>query len=250
MHVNGVTNMFTKIRNINWVYITPASGIAGCLVIVFGLVASASHYTRAMPYSPKNHFISELGLATASQYSFVFNICLGIGGLLLMLFTNGLGIYLRQVRLAWYASYIGMAATLSFSAIGYYTADSWTAHRNAAMVFFSGVMVSIVLFSYCVWQNKSRSMHHFITVQGFLIALIYVVVLAWPKDKLIQSVEDPANFIRPELWGLTVLEWLYCGMIGSWILAVSVDMIYVIRKANKAKGNSLAAASEPGQLNH
>jgi len=65
-----------------------------------------------------------------------------------MVFTNGLGNYLRKNKLAWYASYIGMGATLSFSAIGYYTADNWLAHRIAATVFFSGVMVSIVLFSY------------------------------------------------------------------------------------------------------
>ena len=217
-------------KNFNLHYITAASGIAGCLVITFGLFASASHYTRSMTYSPQNHFISELGLATASEYSHVFNICLGIGGLLLMTFTNGLGIYLRKNPLAWYASYIGIGATLSFSAIGYFTADSWTAHRNAAIVFFSGAMISIVLFSYCIWQSKQRRIHHFISVQGFMIALIFLIVLTWPKELLHQSVEDPANFVRPELWGLTVLEWLYCFMIGSWILTVSGDMIYVLSK--------------------
>ena len=151
--------MRLKFKRIGWNYVTPVSGIAGCLVIAFGLFASASHYTRSMAYSPQNHFISELGLATASEYSYVFNICLGIGGVLLMMFTNGLGIYLQKNPLAWYASYIGIGATLSFSAIGYFTADSWTAHRNAALVFFSGAMISIVLFSYCIWQNKQRKMH-------------------------------------------------------------------------------------------
>ncbi len=222
--------MWLKFKRIGWNYVTPVSGIAGCLVIAFGLFASASHYTRSMAYSPQNHFISELGLATASKYSFVFNICLGIGGVLLMLFTNGLGIYLRKNPLAWYASYIGIGATLSFSAIGYFTADSWTAHRNAALVFFSGAMISIVLFSYCIWQSKQRRMHHFISVQGFIIAFIFLIVLVWPKELLTQSVEDPVNFIRPELWGLTVLEWAYCFMIGSWILTVSGDIIYVLSK--------------------
>lgn len=222
--------MQINFKNFNSHYITPVSGIAGCLVIAFGLLASASHYTRSVSYSPQNHFISELGLATASEYSYVFNTCLGIGGVLLMLFTNGLGIYLRKNPIAWYASYIGIGATLSFSAIGYFTADSWVAHRNAAMVFFSGAMISIVLFSFCIWQNKQRRIHHFISVQGFLIALIFLVVLVWPKELLNQSVEDPANFVRPELWGLTVLEWIYCFMIGSWILTTSVDMINILSK--------------------
>lgn len=221
-------------KNFSLNYITPAAGIAGCFVIAFGLLASISHYTRSIAYSPQNHFISELGLATASDYSFVFNICLGIGGLLLMIFTNGLGIYLRKNRVAWYASYIGIGATLSFSAIGYFTADSWTAHRNAAFIFFTGAMISIVLFSYCIWQTKQRRMHHFISVQGFIIAFIFLTVLAWPKALLTQSVEDPSNFIRPELWGLTVLEWTYCFMIGSWILTVSGDMIYVLSKNKRS----------------
>lgn len=220
-------------KKLNPNYLTPASGILGCLIIAVGLFASASHYTRSQHYSPKNHFISELGLASASEYSFVFNICLGIGGLLLMGFANGLGNYLHKSPLAWYASYIGMLATLSFSAIGYYTADNWTAHRIAATVFFSGVMVSIVLFSYCIWKTKQRKLHHFISLQGFIVAFIYVVVLVWPKALLTQSVTDPEKFVRPELWGLTVLEWSYCLLIGSWILSVSADLIYVLsRKVN------------------
>lgn len=226
--------MRIKLNNRLLHYSTAASGIAGCAVIAFGLIASASHYTRSMPYSPQNHFISELGLATASEYSFVFNSCLGIGGLLLMMFTNGLGIFLRAHPLAWYASYIGMGATLSFSAIGYFTADSWAAHRMAAMVFFSGAMISIVLFSYCMWQNERRNMHHFISLQGFIIAILFLLALIWPKALLNQSVNDPANFVRPELWGLTVLEWMYCFMIGSWILTVSGDMIYLLRKKEAA----------------
>ncbi len=77
-------------------------------------------------------------------------------------------------------------------------------------------------------------MHHSIGMQGFIIAFIFLIVLVWPKELLTQSVEDPANFVRPELWGLTVLEWAYCLMIGSWILTVSGDMIYVLnRKKNQ-----------------
>jgi hypothetical protein len=60
-----------------------------------------------------------------------------------------------------------------------------------------------------------------------------VVVLVWPKTLLTQSVTDPEKFVRPELWGLTVLEWSYCLLIASWILSVSADLIYVLsRKVN------------------
>lgn len=204
----------------------------GCFIIALGLVASASHYTHSVHYSPKNHFISELGLASASEYAYVFNTCLGLGGILLMLFTIGLGIYLRRNSIAKYASFIGVIATLSFSAIGYFTADDWSSHRNAATLFFSGIMISIVLFSYCIWKSKERKLHYVISLLGFIIATIYFVVLLWPKDTLLQSVNHPEQFIRPELWGLTVLEWSYCLMISFWVLAVSIDMIYVLRKSD------------------
>ncbi|MBK7150069.1 MAG: hypothetical protein IPH78_15010 [Bacteroidetes bacterium] len=77
-------------------------------------------------------------------------------------------------------------------------------------------------------------MHHFISLQGFIIAILFLLALIWPKALLNQSVNDPANFVRPELWGLTVLEWMYCFMIGSWILTVSGDMIYLLRKKEAA----------------
>lgn len=220
--------MRLNFKSLNLNYVTPVAGITGCCIISYGLFESATHYTRAMAYSPKNHFISELGLADASKYAYVFNFCINTGGVLLMVFAFGLGYYLRRNLLARLAALIGMAATLSFSAIGYYTAATWTAHKNAASIFFTGAMISIVLFSYCIWNRKQRNIHHFISIQGFIIAFIYFVVLAWPKGLLTQSVNDPANFVRPDLWGLTVLEWSYCLLIGSWIMTVSLDLLYVL----------------------
>lgn len=234
MWMNQYISLPARLSRLSLRYATPLSGIAGCLVITMGLMASISNYTRHTVYSPKNHFISELGLASASEYSYVFNSCLGLGGLLLMFFTYGLGNYLHKSPLATPAMYIGMVATLSFSAVGYYTADSWTGHRNAATVFFTGVMVSIVLFSYCIYTNKQRSMHHFIAFQGFVIATIYAVVLVWPKDLLFQSVNNPQTFVRPELWGLTILEWSYCLMIGLWVFTVSADMLYALKREEAA----------------
>ena len=225
--------LLINFKNSHLTYITPASGIAACFFIAFGILASSSHYTRSTIYSPKNHFISELGLATASEYSFVFNICIGIGGVLLVIFNNGLGNYLCKSPLAWYAAYIGMGAALSFSAIGYFTADNWHAHRTVALVFFSGVMISVVLFSYCLWLNKQGKLHHFIGMLCFIITFIYFVVLFWPKVLLIQLINHPENFVRPELWGLAVLEWTYCLFIGSWILTVSADLIYILNKKEK-----------------
>ena len=234
--------MRINFRNITLNQLAPLAGLTGCAVIGFGLFASASHYIRPMVYSPRNHFISELGLAEASDFAHVFNLCLNTGGIMLLLFVYGLGSYLYKTPLAKYATFIGMTATLSFSAIGYFTADSWIAHKNAASVFFTGAMLSIALFSYCIRENKQSKIHHFISIQGFLIVFIYALVLVLPKDLLTQSVNDPEGFVRPNFWDLTVLEWTYCLLICSWIVTVSIDLLYITYHKVSASAGSVRTA--------
>jgi hypothetical protein len=222
--------MIDNYKKLDFNKITPVAGIAGCLIIGFGLIASASHYTRSIAYSPRNHFISELGLPEASTMANVFNYCVNMGGVLLMVFLYGLGNYLHKTPLARYAKGIGIIAALSFSFIGYYTADTWVAHKNVTAVFFTGAVVSISLFSYCILENKYSRIHQFISVLGFSIVIIFITALVWPKALMVQYVNQSPEFVRPDLWGLTVLEWTYCLLIGFWILSVSADMVYVLSK--------------------
>jgi hypothetical membrane protein len=156
---------------------------------------------------------------------------LKIGGLLLLVFGLALGRYLRQSKVAKFATVTSVIASLSFAAIGVFPANEWTPHMIAAGTFFTTAMLAIVLFSYCIWKNRQRHVHRFITIQGFIIAGLYILVLIWPKQLLVQYVHGSADFIRPAIWGLTVLEWGYCLLIGSWILAVSADILLVTRKS-------------------
>lgn len=216
-------------KTINFNKITPVAGTVGCLIVGFGLFASATHYIRSEDYSPINHFISELGLVKASTMANVFNHSLMTGGILLMIFVMGLGNFLGKSLSAKYATLTGMLATLSFSAIGYYTADNWIAHMIVASVFFAGAMVTIVLFSYSIWKNRQSGLHPLLSVQGAFVAVFYFVALVWPKELLIQSINDPEHFVRPAVWVLTILEWGYCLMICSWIIMVSANLVYILR---------------------
>jgi hypothetical membrane protein len=211
--------------------IAAIAGIAGCLIIGSGVLASAIHFFGSEAYSPTNHFVSELGRANASSSAHTFNLSLKIGGLLLLVFGLALGRYLRQSKVAKFATVTSVIASLSFAAIGVFPANEWTPHMIAAGTFFTTAMLAIVLFSYCIWKNRQRHLHRFITIQGFIIASLYILVLIWPKQLLVQYVHGSADFIRPAIWGLTVLEWGYCLLIGSWILAVSADILLVTRKS-------------------
>jgi len=217
-------------KNINFNNITPLAGTIGCLVVGIGLLASATHYTSPEGYSPINHFISELGLAKNSSMADVFNHSLMTGGILLMFFSIGLGNFIGKGNLAKFATITGMISTLSFSAIGYYTAETWIAHIVAASVFFAGAMITIVLFSISIWKNRQSGLHPFLSIQGMFIAALYFVALIWPKELLLQSVTDTENFVRPAIWILSILEWSYCLMICFWIIMVSANLVYITRK--------------------
>lgn len=216
-------------KDLNTNKITALAGVSGCFVVGFGLLASATHYSGKQEYSVLNHFISELGLERASSMAYVFNRSLMTGGILFMIFAMGLGNYFGKSIPAKIATATGMISTLSFSAIGYYTGDTWVAHLIVASVFFAGAMITILLFSYAMWTNRQAGFHPAICMQGLMVAAFYFVAMLWPKELLFQSINDPEHFVRPAYWVLTMLEWGYCLMVCAWILMVSANLAYIIR---------------------
>ncbi len=223
-------------------YLTPVAGVVGCLTVLFGLFESASHYTRTGCYSPKNHFISELGLAHASSLANVFDHSLMVAGLLLLFFTLGLGIFLKKNRVVKYATYIGMVATLSFSSVGYFTADKWILHKFTSIVFFTGVLLSIVLFSYEMWRHRENRLYHpFLALIAAIMTVLYFMVLFWPKATYTEYIYNPSHFVRPQVWPLTVMEWTYCLFICIWIVTVSVRLALLLRtESNESSSTNFA----------
>lgn len=220
--------LFNKELNVLNLF-TAFAGIMGCMVVGFGLYASATHYLPAEHFSPVNHFISELGLSSRSSMAYVFNKSLMTGGFLLMIFVMGVGYTLSDSRLANAATIFGFISTISFSAVGYYTGDNWIAHMSVASAFFGGAMLSVLLFSIAIIKTRQSKLHPSLGVYGFIIVAWYLVALLWPKELLFQSVYDPEHFVRPDVWILTILEWGYCFILCSWILSLSLNLLYLVR---------------------
>jgi len=213
--------------------ITAIIGVLTCATIGYGLLVSFSHYSGPGFYSPRNHFISELGTPEASPMSNVFNHCLMLGGILMLAFNFGLANFFGKGRIVKIAAFIGVIAALSFSTIGYYPADDWPHHVVAAKIFFTGAMISIGLFCYTSWQNSERGFHRYINYLGLHVAILYLIVLVWPKETLNQYVYDFRNFSRPSFWALPILEWSYCLLICFWIISISANLLY-LRHRQKA----------------
>ncbi|MDZ4844375.1 MAG: DUF998 domain-containing protein [Chitinophagales bacterium] len=204
----------------------PLAGIAGCMIVGGGIYESATHYIGSGFYSPENHFISELGLSTSTTMAHVFNRSLNIAGFLLMIFVIGLGRFLGNGYAARAGIVTGITATVSFSAVGYFTAADWLQHMIAASIFFAGAMLTVSFFVFAILHDTQKRLHRVHVLHGILIVACYFIALLWPKDLMWQMTNDPAHFVRPSIWAITLLEWGYCLLICTWICMVSLNLLY------------------------
>jgi hypothetical protein len=80
------------------------------------------------------------------------------------------------------------------------------------------------------WQNSQIGIHPVVNFLGLQIGILYLIVLAWPKETLTQYIYNIHNFSRPSFWALPILEWSYCLLICCWIISFSANLAYIQRK--------------------
>ena len=102
-------------------------GLIGCVLVQIALVIPQQGFQNreGQPYSPLNHFVSELGWLGVSEKALVFNLGLILGGLFLALFMIGLG---AQFRGFWAGctAFLGATAAIFASLIGVFpVVDHW-----------------------------------------------------------------------------------------------------------------------------
>lgn len=112
-------------------------GLAGCLVIIAAMVFTAAGYSgrKQEKYSALNHYISELGEAGISGRAWAFNYGLIVGGLLLIPFIIGFGIYLNNLW-AVLAIVSGVWAAVSCVLVGVFPMNNLNPHIKAAVSYF------------------------------------------------------------------------------------------------------------------
>ncbi len=101
---------------------------------------------RASPYSPLNHFVSELGELAVSRFAILFNASLIIGGVCFVLFMIGLAAT-RPGRLRYAYGPIGVIAGIGGAFVGVFPMDYLGAHSIAALTFFVLGLVTVLLAS-------------------------------------------------------------------------------------------------------
>ena len=209
-----------------WSY---TAGILGSVILLLGWIIPAIAYRgrNGEFFSPLNHFVSELGQTGVSRLSLLFNLCMIVGSLLLILFMAGLGLYLHKVS-AYIASSIGILAGISGILVGIFPMNHGSVHTGVAVFFFYGALLAIILFNLIVATDRTRGISKWLVLPGFVsFALFTLLIMAIRASATPTAVLDPGLGARPDIWMIAVLEWLAVLSIIAWVLSYSLFMMRV-----------------------
>ena len=202
-------------------------GLAGCLVIIAAIVFTAAGYSgrKQEKYSALNHYISELGEAGVSGRAWAFNYGLIAGGLLLIPFTIGFGIYLNNLW-AVLAIVSGVWAAVSCVLVGVFPMNNLNPHIKAAVSYFRAGLVMVFLFGVAILTQPAgqAKVTPLASVTSLLAVLAYssfLFLLRKPEEGAQTGEALDPDIIpdRPQLWILPALEWLVFVSTIVWFFA-------------------------------
>lgn len=191
-------------------------GLAGCLVIIIAMLYTAAGYSgkKQEKYSALNHFISELGEAGVSVRARVFNGGLIAGGVLLIPFIIGFGIFLHSVW-ATLAIITGVWAAVSCVLVGVFPMNNLDPHIKASVSYFRAGLAMVFLFGIAILvqpagQEKISPLASITSLISVLAYASFLFLLRKPEDSA--QTGDPLDPEvipdRPRFWILPALEWL------------------------------------------
>ena len=205
----------------------PFCGIIGPGIIALGMLLSAVTYTGAQgrPYSPLNHFVSELGEVGVAELSVTFNWGLIIGGLITIPFM----IYLAtQVKfwMRWLLGLVGVLTALFAMLVGVFPMNNIDPHTFVALTFFQLGMATCILYSLVILFSKRHPFAKWLAIPG----LLYVLTFAWftffpdliPLEGGFRPGSDDFWTNRPDVVAITVIEWILVLSVLIWILLMGI----------------------------
>ena len=196
----------------------PAAGFIGSAFFVIASVVAGVFYigTQSEPFSPLNHWVSELGEMGVSRLALVFNVGLFVGGLALAVFFFAMG-RMRRSRLANIYVVIGIIAGVSGALVGVFPMNNRSIHIVFALGFFVLGWVAVGLASYDIWRRPGPRFSRWLPALGALTVTVFLLFLSVYIPYLYTGTGDD----RPAVSVATVLEWLVLIGIMGWVLVAS-----------------------------
>lgn len=221
--------------------VATTAGLVGVPVIAIGSLVTAVAYSGTVgePYSPLNHWVSELGETGVSELAPVFNLSLMVGGLLFALFMALLAMS-RTGLLRFAYGALGVISGVAGCFVGVFPMNQIEQHSTAALTFFNLGWISVGLASLDFVLRPDRRFPRWLAVVGALTVIAFVgFLVAIQVDPLVgdDMLESPGD--RPGFWIVATLEWaIIAGMLG-WVALTA----WCWRRAGVASRSGAAVSS-------
>lgn len=206
----------------------PLFGIVGCALIVVAVLIAGMIYrgSQGEPYSPLNHYVSELGRQGFSQAAWIFNAAMIASGLMFIPFVTGLG--LRLGGFWGYAGMLaGMCAGVLCAGVGIFPMNHLAGHIFSAVWFFRLGLLTVSLFGIAILLQKKGA----VRIPKGAAAISLVAALAYASFIVLGRLDaapgmttlNPDIFAsRPGFWLMPFLEWLVFASTVLWFLGMGV----------------------------
>jgi hypothetical membrane protein len=195
--------------------------MVGAAIIALGSIVAAVAYggAKGEPYSPLNHWISELGEVGVSELAAVFNVGLMIGGALFVVFMVGLAaVRTGTLRLLYGA--LGVLVGVAGAFVGVWPMNNLDLHGLAALTFFNVGWIVVGLASIDFVRAADARFPRWLAAIGALTVAAFVGFIAVLLP-LLGGDGLAAPEIRPDVWIVPILEWAVLIGILIWVFATS-----------------------------
>ena len=208
--------------------LTYVCGFLGPTILILGSLITAIPYRgkEGESYSILNHFISELGEVGVSTLAPVFNTSLILGGLILVIYVTGLGLYIHTKK-AYIATAFGIFSCISCSLLGVFPTNNPSIHDALADSFFYSGLVATTLFTLGIIFDRENRVSKWLAVPAIITVAGFASFLMIPEAASLTRVQSlhPHRFTRPDIWPTTISEWSVFISGIAWFVLTSVYLM-------------------------
>lgn len=180
------------------------------------------------PYSPLNHFISELGEVGVSQLAWVFNLGLILSGVSLIPASISLGLILPGL-LSKLGMITGIICSIALAMVGIFPMDNIGPHGRAAMAYFRSGLLMMIFFNLAIalQQGNTDVIPNSYSLAGLPAILSFASFLVLMGKSRKERANNPLSLEdleRPKIWALAVVEWLIFITILIWFVVIAIGL--------------------------
>jgi hypothetical membrane protein len=191
------------------------SGILGSVTAIVMIITPVFFYIGRFgrPYSPLNHYLSELGEAGVSQLAWMFNYGLMLAAILLLPFLIGFGLYPKNMA-GNLSSVAGLFTAVSLFLVGVYPMNNRDLHGLTSTWFYFGGLIMTALWTIALLTQKENLLPKGLALGGLVNLSIFFLFLfgPWPLMSI--------GWDRPDFSMRTTLEWgIFLALVGFILIA-------------------------------